>query len=215
MEIKTFRAKTMQQALALVRRELGPDATVLHTRELNSSLVGRLVFGRQYEVAASAAVNVPSRLPPALRESARPYEEAEPPVHLEVDYRARYRDDFRHEVAGQLDELQAMVEKLCQRTASTPHHDLPESLFRVFTDMIEAEVDETTARSLIDRVRSGKSPRELADAMMVRARVAQLLEDELRVTGPISTDPSRGAGGADGRGQDDDDRQTCCQLPAA
>ena len=32
MDIKTFRAKTMQDALALVRRELGPDASVLHTR---------------------------------------------------------------------------------------------------------------------------------------------------------------------------------------
>ena len=63
MQIKTFRAKTMQQALNLVRHELGPDASVLHTRELNGGLVRRMVFGRQYEVAASTAVNVPSRLP--------------------------------------------------------------------------------------------------------------------------------------------------------
>lgn len=191
MDIKTFRAKTMQQALALVRRELGPDAAVLHTRELNSGLVGRLVFGRQYEVAASASVNVPSRLPAALQQPARPSEQASrvPPVHLEADYRSQYRDDFRHQMAGQLDELQAMVEKLCQRSASTPHHDLPESLFHVFTDMIEADVDEATARSLIDRVRSGKPSSELADPLMVRARVARLLEDELRVTGSISAEP--------------------------
>jgi flagellar biosynthesis protein FlhF len=193
MDIKTFRAKTMQQALALVRRELGPDAAVLHTRELNSGMMSRLLFGRQYEVAASAVVNVPSRLPPALRQSAGPYQEASrlPPVHLEADYRSQYRDDFRHQVAGQLDELQAMVEKLCQRTASAPQHDLPESLFRVFADMIEADVDEATARSLIDRVRSGKQSGDLADPLMVRARVAQLLEDEMRVTGPISADPEK------------------------
>jgi flagellar biosynthesis protein FlhF len=192
MEIKTYRAKTMQQALALVRRELGPDAAVLHTRELNGGLVSRLMFGRRYEVAASAAVNVPSRLPPALQQSDASREtDRMPPVHLEADYRAQYRDDFRHQVAGQLDELQAMVEKLCQRTAASPHHDLPESLFRVFTDMIEADVDEATARSLIDRVRSGKLSGELADAAVVRARVAQLLEDELRVTGPIATEPGQ------------------------
>ena len=39
MEIRTFRAKTMPQALDLVRRELGPEAMVLHTRELNTGLV--------------------------------------------------------------------------------------------------------------------------------------------------------------------------------
>ncbi len=63
MDIKTYRAKTMRDALELVRRELGPAAAVLHTREVNGGPLGRLVFGRRYEVAASAAVNVPSRLP--------------------------------------------------------------------------------------------------------------------------------------------------------
>src|SRR3990172_2065185 len=145
MDIKTFRAKTMRDALELVRRELGPSAAVLHTREVNSGLVGRLVFGRRYEVAASAAVNVPSRLPdgftlpqplPSREESFEVQ-----PAHLEADYRSRYRDDFRQQVAGQLDELHAMVEKLCQRAASAPMHGLPEALFDVFTDLIEADVD--------------------------------------------------------------------------
>ena len=58
----------MQDALALVRRELGPDAAVLHTRELNGGLVRRMLFGRKYEVAASTNVNVPSRLPARMQE---------------------------------------------------------------------------------------------------------------------------------------------------
>ena len=66
MEIKTYRAKTMRDALELVRRELGPAAAVLHTREVNGGPLRRLVFGRRYEVAASAAVNVPSRLPEGM-----------------------------------------------------------------------------------------------------------------------------------------------------
>ena len=47
----------------------GRAAAVLHTREVNSGPLGRLVFGRKYEVAASAAVNVPSRLPAGLQVS--------------------------------------------------------------------------------------------------------------------------------------------------
>ena len=58
----------MRDALELVRRELGPSASVLHTREVNSGPLRRLVFGRKYEVAASATVNVPSRLPARLQE---------------------------------------------------------------------------------------------------------------------------------------------------
>jgi flagellar biosynthesis protein FlhF len=110
---------------------------------------------------------------------------------LDLDYRSQYRDDFRRQVAGQLDELQAMVEKLCQRAASTPTHDLPEALFRVFTDMIEAEIDESIARAWIDRIRESRDWHELTDALLVKARVAQLLEDEIRVHGPITTDADK------------------------
>ncbi len=78
---------------------------------------------------------------------------------------ARYRDDFRHQVAGQLDELHAMVEKLCQRAASAPAHDLPEALFHAFTDMIEAEIDESIARAWIDRMRD---ERELRTSWPIR-----------------------------------------------
>jgi flagellar biosynthesis protein FlhF len=205
MEIKTFKAKTMRDALELVRRELGPSASVLHTRELNSSLMGRVLFGRKYEVAASATVNVPSRMPEGAQGSGVRCQVSEPvrhltpdtrhlnvpQAHLDVDYRSQYRDDFRRQVAGQLDELHAMVEKLCQRTASNPAHDLPEALFRVFTDMIEAEIDEGIARAWIDRIRDCRDSHELSDAMLVKARVAQLLEEEIRVQGTIATDAGR------------------------
>src|SRR4051794_3149236 len=144
MDIKTYRAKTMRDALELVRRELGPSASVLHTREVNGGPLRRLVFGRKYEVAASATMNVPSRLPVGMQEASRSEARAAsisssdsyldarsslPASGVELDlaypaegatvddYRARYRDDFRRQVAGQLDELHAMVEKLCDHAA--------------------------------------------------------------------------------------------------
>jgi flagellar biosynthesis protein FlhF len=226
MDIKTFRAKSMREALDQVRRELGPAAAVLHTRELNAGPLGRLVFGRRYEVAASAGVNVPSRLPEAagvggwglgagedqIRAQNTQYELGArspdtystlhapcstlaegvvPQAHLEADYRNRYRDDFRQQMAGQLDELQMMVEKLCERANSAPAHDMPESMFDAFTDMIEAEIDEAIAREWIDEIRAHGNPRELVDAGLVKSRIAQLLEQDIKVAGPIATDADR------------------------
>jgi flagellar biosynthesis protein FlhF len=210
MDIKTYRAKTMRDALELVRRELGPQAAVLHTREVNNGPLRRLVFGRKYEVAASAAVNVPSRLPEGLWQEATAISRTDNPVRQfeadesdgqdcpsygyltpEHDYRARYRDDFRRQVAGQLDELHAMVEKLCEQAASAPAHDLPEALFHVFTNLIEAEVDESTAREWIDRLRNEGVPRSLDDASLVMGRVAEYLESEISVSGPITTDANK------------------------
>jgi flagellar biosynthesis protein FlhF len=217
MDIKTYRAKTMRDALELVRRELGPQAAVLHTREVNNGPLRRLVFGRKYEVAASAVVNVPSRLPEEMQEQASGFGGTDNPVcqfeasegdgqdcpsygyltpdtgHLTPvdDYRARYLDDFRRQVAGQLDELHAMVEKLCEQAASAPAHDLPEALFHVFTNLIEAEVDESTAREWIDQLRNEGMPRSLDDASQVMSRVADYLESEISVSGPITIDANK------------------------
>src|SRR3954449_12693073 len=201
MDIKTYRAKTMRDALELVRRELGPSASVLHTRELNGGPLRRLVFGRKYEVAASATVNVPSRL--AVEELAGVTHQGlggafdvtddggldavtfgvAADANLIDDYRARYRDDFRRQVSGQLDELHAMVEKLCLQAASAPAHDLPESLFHVFTNLIEAEVDEAIAREWIDQLRGENGARQLDDVPLVMQRL-----------------PAGGAGGESSRG---------------
>ncbi len=208
MEIKTFKAKTMRDALELVRRELGPAAAVLHTREVNGGPIGRLVFGRRYEVAASATVNVPSRLPVEVVREAAPVLDYSLGGEVETffesdrfgvaddakgidDYRARYRDDFRRQVAGQLDELHAMVEKLCDHAASAPAHDLPEAVFRAFTDLIEAEVDESIAREWIEEIRRDGEGRILADPALVKVRVVEMLENEIKVAGPIVTEAGK------------------------
>ena len=54
----------MHEALAMVRHDLGPEAAVLHTREVQSRrFFGWLSGPREIEVTASRGVNVPSRLP--------------------------------------------------------------------------------------------------------------------------------------------------------
>src|SRR5437588_125405 len=53
MEIYTFKARSIAEALRVVRAELGADASVLHTRDIGSPLL-RLLGGRLIEVTASA-----------------------------------------------------------------------------------------------------------------------------------------------------------------
>jgi flagellar biosynthesis protein FlhF len=62
MQIHTYRVRSLAEAIRLVRDELGPDAALLHTRQIGSSL-SRWLGGRTIEVTAAADANVPSRLP--------------------------------------------------------------------------------------------------------------------------------------------------------
>ena len=63
MMLKTYRATTMAEALAEVKRDLGRDAVILHTRNVRKGGLLGLLGGRcVWEVTASPNVNVPSRI---------------------------------------------------------------------------------------------------------------------------------------------------------
>jgi len=210
MEVKTYRATNMCEALRMVRRDLGPDAVVLQTRDVRSRrMLGLLAGRRQIEVTASAEVNVPSRL--ASSRSARssvsmaaaagsaatgllaPRDPQGATLPRDGSCRGTTRittpprpDDPLQE---QLTHLRDMVHNLCRQSRVATRHDLPEALFRLFTDLIEADVDEKTAAALVERVRGETSSAELADPILVKARAEAVIESEINVTGPIQAVP--------------------------
>ena len=59
MQVHTFRADSLQAALQQVRQSLGPDASILHTREKQTGRLG--LFRRSFiEVEATLDVPLPS-----------------------------------------------------------------------------------------------------------------------------------------------------------
>ena len=72
----------------------------------------------------------------------------------------------------QISDLQAMVKELCKRSKSVGVGELPEELFHLFTVLIDADVSEELARELVDRVRHEVRGGELADPLMLQARIA-------------------------------------------
>ncbi len=192
MQIKTFRAKTMQQALHLVRSELGTEATVLHTRELNTGLVGRFLRGREYEIAASGEEAPPTPVAPKLAVLERPT--AAPPANsttLNLDHRARYRDHFQQQADQGVDELHTLAEQLRGRSGQSPNRQLPDAIFQLYTDMIESDIEERIAQELIERLR-GDASLDTDNPSVLQRELEQMLADELSVTGPIQATSGQG-----------------------
>jgi flagellar biosynthesis protein FlhF len=199
MHVETFRARSMPEALQLVRRTLGPDAAVLQTREVSPGLFRWLSGARLIEVVASADVPVPSRFPETAAQvavasggktarAAPPFVEDDDnrlPDSSELDYRTRFRNSL-----DDTDEKEpSLVEDLCRISARTTTRDLPDGLFQLYQDLIEAEISEESARELLETVRQASSSRELSDPVQLKARAARLLEAEFRVSGPIRVEP--------------------------
>jgi len=175
----------MQQALALVRRELGPAAAVLHTREIRGGVLWSWLPGlRQIEVTASNEVNVPSRLPRREEPSAAPANrEFAPGIEWEA------KSKFRDELKGRLDELHSLVEDLCRQSRRGGPSDWSNELFQLFTDLIDADVDEELARELVEQVRSAAPPQVRGDAHIARNWLASEIESQIAAHGPIAVTP--------------------------
>ncbi len=201
MEIKTYRAATMHDALVLVRRELGPDAAVLHTREVPSGwLLGWLSGRRQIEVTASADVNVPSRFQaderhphPAdtLQSAACLGSTSAPTVPASPHCRLQDQPELSPQVQGQLTDLQSMVKELCRRSQHDGRHDLPEELFRLFAELLDVDLGEDLARELVQRIRCEARGAEWADPLLAKARIAAMIEADINIAGPIAITPGK------------------------
>lgn len=185
----------MQDALALVRRDLGPTASVLQTRQVRGGGLLRWIGGaRQVEVVASATVTVPSRLPAKPRSAE--------PVSAMASGRAAHGPRLSSaalaeqslsgiDLAQQISQLQSKVDQLCRQNAQGAKSELPAELFELFTGLIEADVSEEVARELVESVRRQVSDAELKDIGALRARALALVESQIAIAPPIRTAPGQ------------------------
>ena len=201
----------MQQALEMVRQELGPEASVLHTREVGAGMVSRLLGQRKIEVVASGAEQVPARLeaatlaPMEVVPVRRDFAQDEPasgeailPAHEECDYRAKYRADLGQELSEQIGSLHSMVEQLCAGASQASEGQVlggtvPGALFEAFTSLIEADVNEETARELVDTLQADGLGESLGGFGVadegIQQRLLELVKSQITTAGPIQITP--------------------------
>ena len=181
----------MYDALDLVRRDLGSEATVLHTRRVPSNFFTWLTGSHHVEIVAADDVQVASRVPDSSRFDnatlvGEGFDELIPSADTQ-DFRTRYRDDVKQQLA----DLQSLVEQLCQREQSQSERELPQALFQLFTNLIDAEVNEKLAREFVDQIRQELSENEELDIESLNARATQKVEQEIGVTGPIQVEAGK------------------------
>jgi flagellar biosynthesis GTPase FlhF len=112
MQLHTFTARSLPEALRLIRQTLGPDASLLHTRDVTSSL-GRWLGRRTIEVTATDDGSVPSRL--GFRPDPEPGSLAPAP-----DVPARDLHDYRRLVRESLQTSAIAESSLVERLADGP-----------------------------------------------------------------------------------------------
>jgi flagellar biosynthesis protein FlhF len=212
MNAKTYQADSMADALAIVKRDLGRDAVILHTRSFRKG--GLLGFGGRsmWEITAAPNVNVPRRgFQGAYVGSAI---ECKGAIALQEPATAQGRQESAQEpfvlpdagatltgnsfappthgpdaraaapLEGQIGQIRSMVSALLAMQSQAHTQDMPAELCRLQMLLSRQEVQEDIAQSLIDDLRQSLTGQELCDAQTLHDRLLDLITHRIATAGP-------------------------------
>ena len=186
MIVKTFRAPSLPDALQMVRRELGSDARVLSTTPAPAPWWRRLTGRGPVEVTALSASlsSNSSRTIAGATESGDLHNQ---PALYETADGVTYREQFKRNAAAETKD--SLLESLIERDDQSQQR-LPTALFRLFTELVDQDVDDRYARELVEELHRNSTPSELADFEAVRTKVANLLVQRIATTPQIQSHQS-------------------------
>ncbi|MCJ7545107.1 MAG: flagellar biosynthesis protein FlhF [Phycisphaerae bacterium] len=185
MEAKTYCACTMAEALADVKRDLGRDAVILHTRSFRKG--GWLGLGGRpmWEVIASSQVNVPQRLPsgryvPMPKESAASIAQAPAAAQPLGQAISRTMAELHGMVAALL--TRSVPVAIAQRPLSAlavAGGEAPEALAAWRTHLLRRDVAEETVTELLGEVAREMPASDLCRPVVVRERLVTAVASRL------------------------------------
>ena len=199
MNLQTFKAATMGEALTQVKSVMGTDAVILHTRTFQTRQWWGLRRREMVEITAGKGINV------GARHVRRPQPQTKPLAAAVTYGRSGNGSAPRSpmEAGKQLLEtpgaqsvallgltqemsaLKGMVKDLVTQNRARQSPEVPEELFEYYVQLLSGEVDEELAAEIIKGVHKQIRPEHLLQPEYVRERLAEQLEKLLPTAGPI------------------------------
>lgn len=210
-DVQTFRASSMREALQVVKAALGPEAVILHTRQVPGKR--RLPWQSvpdEVEITAGLGINVPT-YSNAYRTNLAPKKPmststAKIPVHLPLPTdpgvtlelsqtaaskpKANPIDSTVAELARQVEAIQHMLKQLGLKTQSAPEQKtiapaIPQALEVIYQTLLEKEVPEAIAQTLLQQLQADGTPAQLQDPVATKALLTAMIERQIPTNGPI------------------------------
>jgi len=264
-EIKTYSAPTMQDALNLVRAELGTDAVILHTRQQSirrwlpwqkkqqeveiTATANKTATGQRQKTAQNAITKTYAKAKPAISinrpttsktlpetktfgelirnnqngvelalssmagsaaKNSRLSQPTQQPrqkqastggQNLAASVSEMLAESQQNlpanaepnstELAQKLDRIQQMIERLDQIQSNPVSRNIPEELFGIYTQLIDAEVDAQVAQDVIFELKTQAEPKQLTHPAARHAMTRAWLEKQFKCSPPIQPKPGQ------------------------
>jgi flagellar biosynthesis protein FlhF len=190
MDIRKYKAKSIQKAIQRIKEELGSDALILSTRRLPRSL--RDPYGTDvFEVSAVAQKAVKGSLNndtspfrEELKEDSRNFNASKPQTPL--SQHVRTWESLHTEILGLKDMLLLMssMEGLEELLEANP------DCFGLYARLVKSGISERRARSFLQRC-AGSSDAQISGPAETTRRVIDVIRTAIRVKDPFDLDQNK------------------------
>jgi flagellar biosynthesis protein FlhF len=203
MNLQTFKATTMAQALSQVKHTLGADAVILHTRTyqrrhwmgLRCREVVEITAGKGNRSAKGdhpaprrprPAPQIPAAYRAVASSSAAAQHSPKPsPPGQQLLQTPAAGHAIMLNLTQEMGQLRSMVKDLVVQTRQKQVPNIPEHLFEYYTQLISSQVAEELAGQIIQTLHIELRPEHFAQPEFVRRKLADQLEKLLPTAGPI------------------------------
>ena len=218
MNLQTFRAPSMAECLAEVKRVMGPDAVILHTRTLTLKRFLGLRRREIVEITAGRGLNGgprgPRRItsPPRIMEVGGGGNSASqrmsgggggvavlaPPPHTNMPAHPRNEASGAAEspayrdILDRVNGLGDIIKDLSTIVRSKDAPQVPEELFDDYMLLVDNHVEKSLAEEIVKTLHRTLRPDHLTQRQFVREKIAEQLEKLLPVSGPIARTKTNG-----------------------
>lgn len=193
MQLRTFTAPTMAEALQQVKLQLGSNAVILHTRTYQRRQWLGLRKREVVEITATNDVRVPARRVsaskpaaslPQSRAAAIPSRPKATPAQGLLQTPAATNAALVG-LSQEMGNLKAMVMDLVKETRAQRAPQVSEDLFDHYLHLIQNQVAEEVAVQIVKTLQTRLRPEHLKNNDFVREKIAEQVERMLPVAGPI------------------------------
>jgi flagellar biosynthesis protein FlhF len=211
MNLQTFRATTMAEALTQVKSQMGTDAVILHTRTFHTRYFLGLRRREMVEITAGKGLNLPDRHsrrqipsrqqlqqqaalagPAAYRAASNQTTQLAAAPRNAVEGSRSFMETPAASsaailgVSQELSALKTMVKDLVQQTRVQQCPQVPEEMFDYYEQLVGQQVSAELATELLKNIQRNHRAEMLQQPEFVKERLAEQLEKLIPTAGPIA-----------------------------
>ncbi len=196
MNMQTFKATTMAQALQQVKTTMGASAVILHTRTYHARFFLGLRRREIVEITAGSGAGI-GRRPAATTAYGPGYSRASvrPSAQTTIRTTAENRTQLLQSSVGsnavmlglsqEMTQVRQMVNDLLKNQRQQQKPQVPQELFDQYLQLIQNQVADELAQSIVKSLQREIRPEYLSRPDFVRDRLAEQIEKLIPTTGPI------------------------------